>query len=403
MRGLELALGLFAFAPSPATGTAPNLPDARVSVTSPDGAFELVVRGRLQPRFELEHEAGTADAPHVLQLRRARVQLRGHVFGSRNRYYIQFGFTPRDMTGGLIAPQGSPRINPLRDARLELAYFRDFVLRVGQMKVPFSRERIISDGDLGMIDRSIANEEFNLDRDIGLELRSDDLGGWDGRLGYSLGVFMGEGRNAFELTSSGLLYVARFEMRPWGHPRTDIQVDLERSRVPGVAFGVAYAFHDDAPGERGVHGAHPADGGTTDLHEATADVMLKWRGLGLEGAVHWRRAAARTHGGVHDDEGVPVPLAVPRNGLGGFAQLGWLLPQTSLELVVRYGFVRPSTHGETRLGRADEADVGVNHYFAGHSFKLQADYASSWERALPGLEGEHHRVDRVRVQLQLAF
>lgn len=352
-----------------------------------DGRYSISVRARLQPRLEVEREVG-GSSEAVPMMRRARLTIAGTVFSKTVRYYIQLGFTPRDMTGGLRDDVPDVRHNPLRDARIELTRFRDAELWVGQTKVPFSRQRVISDGNLAAIDRSIANEEFNLDRDVGVQLRSQDLGGVHGKLGYALGVFTGDGRNSFEVRKPELLYVARFEVRPLGPLADDGESDQARSRKPKLALGVAYAFHDEAQGDRGVFGARPPDRGTTDYHNATADLALHWRGVSLESGVHWR--VGRRHAGD-----VRVPIAPARNGLGWFAQLAWLLPKTSLEPVVRYAQVHNVYGAHSSIGDGIEAGGGLGYYFAGHDLKVQADYYRLWHEGIGS--------DRLRVQLQVAF
>ena len=363
-----------------------------------DGRYVLAVRARLQVRFDYEHpNVRGADNIHLLQIRRARLQFAGNVFGKHHRYYIQFGFSPRDMTGGLVAEEGSIRRNPVRDARLEFTYLRDLTVWVGQMKVPFSRQRVNSSGNQQFVDRSSANEEFNLDRDVGLQVRSEDLGGVD-RMRYMLGVFFGQGRNSFDATHKGLLYVARFEVQPLGNFASDYEGDLERMRRPGLALGAAYAYHDDAPGDRSVHGAAPADGGTTDIHHTTVDLMLKYRGFSLLSAFHLRKARRRNPGEALDEEGAPVAVALPRDGLGWFAQAGYLLPRVNLEVVSRYSVARNTFGARSALLNRDEAGGGINYYFVGHNLKLQFDYFRVWE-ATPAREG----TDRLRLQIQLAF
>jgi phosphate-selective porin OprO/OprP len=383
------------------------VPGSGFELASEDGRHALKIRARLQTRYDIEipHAPGE-EVEHVLQLRRVRLQLAGHVYGKHNRYYIQFGFSPRDMTGGLVASEGSIRRNPVRDARLEFDYLRDFTVWVGQMKVPFSRQRVNSSGDQQMVDRSLANETFNLDRDLGIQARSRDVGGLGERLGYQLGVFMGDGRNAFELASPGMLYVARLELRPLGaFDDDDTEPDLARTRRPKLMLGGAYAYHDDAPGDRGVHGNPPADGGTTDMHHATTDVLGKWRGLSVQGAFHWRKARQRNPGDAVDDMGAPIPVAAPLDALGWLAQAGYLLPGLDLEFVARYSGVRRLQDGSAELAFRDELGGGLGYYFFGHGLKLQLDYFRLWNAGLGATVGEALRngTDRVRLQLQLAF
>lgn len=131
-----------------------------------------------------------------------RLARQGHAFGEDNRFYLQLGFSPSDMTGGLLTQDGSPRRVPLRDARMEFHQLRWAKLWIGQMKVPYSRERIVSDAHLDLMDRSLLNEEFNLDRDVGVQVRADELAG---RVSYAVGVFSGQGRNVYSASElSGL-------------------------------------------------------------------------------------------------------------------------------------------------------------------------------------------------------
>lgn len=379
------------------------VPGKGVEFSTKDGRFSMQLRARVQVRYDLEHPNVQGESTEqTLQIRRARLQLQGNVFGKHNRYYIQFGFSPRDQTNGLLAEDGSIRRNPLRDARLEFDYLRDFTIQVGQMKIPFSRQRVISSGNQNLVDRSIPNEEFQLDRDIGLQALSKDVGGM-GWLAYNAGVFMGEGRNAFEPSDFGMLYVARVEFLPLGKFDDYSEGDLERSKKPGLSIAGAYAFHDEAKGDRGTQGSVPEDEGTTDLHNVTADVFFKWYGVSLHSAFHWRKGFNRDNGGAVDEDMMPIPTAPTRDGLGWFGQLGWVVPKIPFEIVGRYGFAR--RQGDSALPWRDEAGGGVNYYFAGHNLKLQLDYFRLWgaDTGATVSDAVKHGTDRVRLQLQLAF
>jgi hypothetical protein len=231
------------------------------------------------------------------------------------------------------------------------------------------------------------------------------VAGLGGRLGYQAGVFMGDGRNAFELDTLGMLYVARIEVRPLGSFEDGDEPDLERTPRPRFKLAGAYAYHDDAPGDRGVHGNVPADGGTTDIHHATADLLGKWKGLSVQGAFHWRKARRRNPGDAVDELGMPIPVAPPLDAIGWLGQIGWLVPKIDLELVGRYSGVRRLGDGSGELAFRDELGGGVGYYFFGHGLKLQLDYFRLWHADLGATPGEAIRngTDRVRLQLQLAF
>lgn len=378
-----------------------------LTVASEDGRYSLQVRARMQLRYDFEHP-NVAGEPieNVFQIRRARVVLAGNMFSKHVRYQFQFGFSPNDMSSGIPSDAEPLRRNPLRDARAEFDRLRNFNVWVGQFKVPFSRQRVISSSNLSVLDRSNVNAEFTLDRDLGIEAFSRDLGGLGGRLAYYVGVFMGEGRNAYELRDPGMLYVARFEVNPFGKFEDYVEGDLGRSKKPGLSIGAAYAFQDRAHAARGVIGDFPADRGTTDFHHATADLMFKWQGFSLFASAHLRRGFNRVNGGALDDMDMPIATVPARSGMGWFAQFGYLVPKIPLEIVGRYGMVRKFGFGDETSGRnGDEAGGGLNWYFVGHDLKLQLDYFRLWDETM-GIDyadQAKHGTDRVRLQLQVYF
>lgn len=365
-------------------------PGEGVSINSSDDRFAMRLRLRMQARAELRDEG---EPELSAQLRRLRIVLEGHAHGIRNRYYLQLGLSPRDQLGALAVDDGSVRRTVVRDARIERRQHRDLELVIGQTKVPFSRQRLASSGELQLPDRALANEEFNLDRDVGMIARSRNLLGRG--IGYAVGVFTGRGRNSFEAQPVDLLYVARIELGSEAD-----EVDLERRSRLGLQVGAAYAFQDDAIADRGVFGDRFADGGSSDYHHATLDGQLKYRGLATQVAFHLRYGSDRRHGLI--DPGGALPIS-PRSGLGGTAQLGMLLPNRPIEWTVRYAFVTPL--GDSSLQARAELGGGLTWYLAGHGYKVQVAYTRLVERAegeswLRELRGGQ---DLAQLQLQLAL
>ena len=379
------------------------------TMATKDGRFSLQIRGRIQVRYDLEHYNTTGEAAkdvaHALQIRRLRLLLRGAVFSPFVKYNLQFGFAVSDMTGALSDESGSIRRNPVRDARIELDRLRDFNVWIGQFKVPFSRQRILSSSSQNMVDRSLVNAEFTLDRDLGVQFMSRDVGGLGGRLAYYTGVFMGEGRNAFALQDLGLLYVGRLEVRPMGSFEDYSEGDNERTPAPRLSIAGAYAFQDRAQGARGVIGDPPADGGTTNFHHVTADLMFKYRGFSFASAFHLRKGFARRSGGAVDENGATIATTAARSGVGGYAQIGYVVPKIPLEVAGRYGLVRNPYGAASSMSFADEVGGGLNYYFVGHDLKLQVDYfrLGDAKTGASTAEALRHGTDRVRVQVQLYF
>lgn len=374
-----------------------------------DGRFSLQLRGRMQLRYDAEHYNTVGDAArptaHSLQVRRMRLLLQGAVFSPYVKYHFQFGFSPRDMQNDLPDENGSIRRNPLRDARLEFDRLRDFTVWIGQFKVPFSRNRMMSSSYMNLVDRPIVNAEFNLDRDIGVQFMSRDVGGLGGRLAYYTGVFIGEGRNTFALTDLGLLYALRLEIRPFGKFDDYYEGDSERGDKPRLSIAGAYAFQDRAHAARGVVGDAPLDKGTTDFHHVTTDLVFKYRGLSFASAFHLRKGFDRKNGGALDADGVAVPTAPARSGVGWFFHAGYAVPRVPLEVVARWAAVRNIYGDQSSMPGADEIGGGLNWFLVGHDLKLQLDYFRVADATTGPTVREALRqgTDRVRLQVQLYF
>ncbi|MEC7985463.1 MAG: porin, partial [Myxococcota bacterium] len=155
-------------------------PGKGLVVASRDGDFKMITRLRAQLLYTLNAED---EWSHGLQLRRARLLFQGNVSGKHNRYKFELAVSPKDIG---LRSTGTISKSPLLDWYFHLSHYRDFTVRMGQYKVPYSRQRVVSSGNLQLVDRSIANAEFTVDRDIGLDIRSKNLFGLD-RLRYYAG------------------------------------------------------------------------------------------------------------------------------------------------------------------------------------------------------------------------
>ncbi len=354
------------------------------TVRSDDGDFSLQVRGRVQLQAAVLTQP---DAPPDVSfaVRRARLTFRGNL-GSRDlEYYVQLGFAPRDMESDLLIP--------LRDAFVTWKGLRDLNIALGQKKVPFNRERVISSANLGLVDRSITNAEFTLDRDIGVQFSSDDLGGLGGRLGYQIGVFAGDGRNRVN-SGPGLLYVGRVQVQPLGAFEDGyVEADLSRDPRARLSLGAGVAFNHLAQRDRSTFGTYYEAGGFNQLH-AEGDLAFKCAGFALLGEAIYRRATDGPIRTATVDGDVVTEIA--RDGLGVMAQAGYLLPPAPIELAVRYAELFP-LGTDTALTSKREITGGVSAYLIGHDLKVQADYG--WLTSTPGTPGQH----QVRLQTQVAF
>jgi phosphate-selective porin OprO/OprP len=379
-------------------------PGTGLEVATQDRRFSLTFGLMAQLQLPIHHTPaipgvdGAMDTPVAndvtLQFRRARMSLGGNLFTQHIKYKIQFTMAPIEMG----FKDGVPHRVPILDWYFTFDRFRDATFQVGQYKVPYNHQRMLRVVGMQFVDRSGANNEFTMDRDIGLDIRSKDVGGL-GHLRYYAGVYLGDGIARYGPSDTGLMYLGRVEVLPFGQYDDLEESDHERSVKPKLLIGGGYAFIDRDPHDNhGFFGAIPADGGTTSTHNATADVNFRWAGFSFEGAFFWRKGW-RQPGKNLDVAGDPIPVVAARNGLGYFTQAGYLLPRLPIELGARWGQIKArGDEATTSLKDQNEAGAVLNYYFARHALKLQLDYLKLW-----GALGARYGTDQVRLQLQVTF
>lgn len=320
-----------------------------VTVSGSAGGASFQLRGRLQQRVSAKWDGN--DVGVAFQVRRLRLVFIGRVPQQSLQFYIQLGLSPQD--SDLSFP------TPLADASVAWTPVRDFGLRVGQQKVPFNRERVVSSSALQFPDRSLANGEFNLDRDVGVQAFSNDLFGWDGRLSYQLGVFNGDGRNR-AIGDRGLLYIARLEVRPLGvFPDSYAQADIDRG-PPRLALGAAVVRNSASDRARSNHG-DTYDGVTFSHDQAEMDALFKAYGFSLHAEALARRSTPDQNSGI-----------LPRSGWGWSAASGYVFP-SGLEPALRISEVYPLQNVASAVEPSRELRAGLSWYGHGHDLKLQTD------------------------------
>jgi len=205
-------------------------------------------------------------------------------------------------------------------------------------------------------------------------------------------VYNGENRSAFGFGSTDFMYLGRVEVLPLGLFNDYSEGDFERLDTPKVSLGVGYAYAPNAKRVKVNQGSAPADGGTTDFHNLTADMTFKWKGFALSGEFFWRDGT-RHVGSAVTATGTPVPEEAVRSGTGWFAQAGYLLPRLPFEVTARVGQVLAAPG--SRLTDKNEAGVAVSFYPGQPPFKVQADYFRLW--------GPGGAENQFRVQMQVSL
>jgi hypothetical protein len=330
--------------------------------------FSLQLRSRIQVQVFVSVpdraavEAGARDeVSNGILIRRARLVFQGHAFTPKLTYYIQLGFSNRDMERDLLIP--------LRDAYITWQPLRDLGIRFGQMKVPYGKQRVVSSSALQIVDRSIVTAELNLDRDVGLYLLSEDLLGLKGRLMYSVGIFSGLGRNRQPGVDS-LLVFGRIQINPMGDFDHLTEADLVRSWSPRLSIGLGAAHNLNTNRQLSTFGEVYRFARFAYTHYG-ADLHFKWAGLSVLAEVMYRHGSPPF---VEDAMAVPAAREHSRSALGYFVQAGYVFPRLPFEVVGRWGELWPAQPTDPALRHQQEAGGGLNFYFWEHSLKLQTDY-----------------------------
>ncbi|MGQ0792522.1 MAG: porin [Deltaproteobacteria bacterium] len=330
--------------------------------------------------FDSEKNADP-DPRASFQIRRLRIFFTGNGFYPWLKYTIQ-----------LDADRGSGF--GLRDAHLDFARYREATLRFGQYKAPFQREEINGDSLLQFADRSIVNEEFTLERDIGLTLYGMLLGD---TVEYHAGVFNGAGRNAAQNLDENFLYVARAVFSPFGEYKYS-QGHLEDPSKPLLAIGAAVAaipdFNPSSSGQgegigsranlaRAVLDIDP-ETVEADVVQFTADLAFKYAGFSAEAEYDLRR--------------ISPDSADSATGHGFRGQIGYLILPPNVDVAFRYAIVDPN--GDISNDKRQEFTPSVSYYFFGHRLKLVSDYSLLVE---DNPNGGSFRDNRFRIGAQFLF
>ncbi len=357
-----------------------------LSLESKDGRNEIRFGIQLQPQYQFVSIEGHGKV-NSFQIRRGRFIFSGHVFGEDLTYKLQFEAVGGRTTS--VSPGVAYTGPNLRDAYINYKFREGLQVRAGQFKVYYNREELTHDYDLQFVDRSINNEVFGFDRQIGVALHGKPF---DKELEYALyATNDGAGLNT---ANRGLMFLVggRFLFNILGEAGYTIS-DLDGSEEPQLALAAAGSYNrlgaPTSPNRSAV--------------AVTGDVIFRYKGFSLYGEGNFFRQ-----------------YGPGLNTFGFLGETGYFIVPKKFEAALRYAGVIP-TKGVTK---GYEAGACLNYYFYGQGLKIQADYSYLMNGALvkgvggaagvngptrivvnggtPGfIQGENDH--RARVQLQLYF
>jgi phosphate-selective porin OprO and OprP len=334
-----------------------------LGIGSPDSLYLLNIRFRVQNRWGMTSMSDTDLRLDEVEARVRRLRLRfdGFVYDRRLTYVIQLSFTRGDMDFDVL---GVP--NVVRDAMVFWAVSDRLTIGLGQTKLPGNRQRVNSSGDLQLVDRSIVNAFFNIDRDFGGQIY------YNNKIGQGVYVLRGaltsgEGRNS-NSSDRGLAYTGRLEWLPlgWFTGGGDyFEGDLLRESTPKLSLASSYSSNRNSVRTGGQLGRFLYV--SRDINTFMADALFKYRGYAF--AAEWIQRSA-PEGPVTENADGDVRYVYA--GRGQTYQSSYLF-HNNLEVIGRFSQVVPSRDIRVYEPQTTHYTLGLTRYLRGHRVKLQTD------------------------------
>ena len=346
-----------------------------INFIAKDSSFSVKFAPRVQSRYQSEWSYNGEDydpADINFSVRRARLKFGGFAFSPKLKYKIELGLSNRDISGANVYNRNTPRY--ILDAVVMWNFHENFELWAGQTKLPGNIERVVSSANLQLIDRSLLNSKFNIDRDMGIQLRHKLRLGGNWIIKEKFSISQGEGRNITEGNIGGLQYTSRLELLPFGEfsSKGDYsQGDLKREKSIKAMFGFTYDINENAVKSRSNMGSYliQSSGGLfeTDITTIFLDGVIKYNGFALTGE-YANRDADQIE--ALEEDGRTKTGAVVGAGSASNIQGSYLF-KNNFEITARYTNI--NFKKITRLSDLKQITFGVSKYIVGHSLKIQAD------------------------------
>lgn len=369
--------------------------------TTPDEKFQLNFGGRLQFRYTFNdvdvNAAGRTDTSQW-DAKRIRMIAQGYAYSKDLTYKLEFD--PRQLAS-------TSSYKGLIETYMNYRLIDEAQIKVGQMKTPFARQELISDGALQFVDRSIVVDAFKPTYDIGAMLNGKIA---DGLAYYYAGVYGGAGQTQTR-NGNDNMFVARACVNPLGD-FTNYEADLDGSAKPLLSIGANYfkntvnrtaattldsvanyaaAASSSTLGSGGWLGKGFGKAGFStsntdkfDVDSYGADLAFKWMGFSLQGEYLLGQADAHSTGHLLRAQGF-------------YAQTGYMIIPQKLEVAYRYSYLDPDR--DVANDHVIENIGAVSYYFNKHNLKLQADVGDIHDQA----KGVRTDDMQYRVQVQMIF
>ena len=304
-------------------------------------------------------------------IRRSRLNFKGFAYHPNLTYKIELALSNRDISGGSKYTSNAPRI--ILDANVRWKFYKNWSIQFGQAKLPGNIERVISSSKLALVDRSLLNSKFNIDRDFGLQLKHKFNLSEKFIVKETFAISQGEGRNISKGNIGGHQYTVRLDLLPFGDFKSDGDYegdDLRREKKPKLLLGVAYDYNNDAVKTRSNMGSYMrTDYGLfeTDIKTFFINSHFKYKGFSFMGEYADRNTddvfSKNSDGNLTGDV-VNVGSAIS-------LQTGYVLP-SNIAITGRYTNINFDKI-VTNNNDITQYTLGLSKYVEKHKLKIQSD------------------------------
>ena len=368
-------------------------PDIRIGwgskgfeIGTSDGNWLAQLQLRLQFRMAYPRDTDPIsfddfDTPDQLlfKVNRSRIKWGGNAYRPWLKYYMEYE------VGNSV----------LLDFRLMVEKHQALNFKVGQWKAQYSLERIISSGRQQMMERSIVNRAFTIDRQQGVSLYGRLQGGGALDFNYWASVFTGTGRGSRSNDDENLMWMFRGQWNIFGRvvPFRGSDVDFTEKVTAGLAFAAVtnrspYTRFSTSGGGQ-LAGFEDGEAGQYRVNQWYQETTLKYKGFAWQQEFHWKK--------VNDKINI-----TERTLTGWYFQAGyffhylWSAIPKPLEFAAQAMWYNPVVDVSGDLIR--EYSFATNWFFNGHANKLTAD-VTYFKGDFPGEESQ----DEWRFRLQWDF
>jgi hypothetical protein len=347
-----------------------------INVFAKDSSWSSKVAFRYQTRYEGNYDLVDSDYTGRAFVRRARIKGNGFAFSPKITYKFEY-----DVANGYVL-----------DAVVKWNFTGNWTVWFGQTKLPGNIERVFSSQKLQLVDRSLLNSKFTLDRDAGAQLRHHFKLGNTFLVREIFAVSQGEGLND-KSKSTGNGYTGRIELLPFGNftKKGDyFAADLKREKTPKLMLSATYDFNQNAMLSRGQKGDYLI-GDLENLQTLFIDAHFKYQGFSFFGEYVDRKTSDGSpllENSFVDGESIDECYYT---GESINLQLGYLM-KNNWEIAGRYTNVNANDLYDNN--DLNQYTIGFSKYVVGHNLKVQTDFSYTTEK------GEN---DKLLFRLQTEF